>query len=135
MDRIVRFVGATDQKIRIQDIRIEEFDLIWPNRIHVVNKDTAVDFITFKTQIAAIVARNDLISDSFPLCGMVKALIQITVEPKNLAPNLTTDSQIIVPIFYCVEKNKGVIALYHFYYSRTIALRQAPACRVLQHAL
>ena len=75
MDRIVRLVGATDQKIRIQDVRIEEFDLIRSNRIHVVNKDTAVDFVTFKTQIAAIIAKNDLISDSFPLCGLVKTLI------------------------------------------------------------
>ena len=135
MDRIVRHVGATDQKIRIQDVRIEEFDLIWPNRIHVVNKDTAVDFITFKTQIAAIIARNDLISNSFPLHGLVKALIQITIEPKSLISNSTTDSQVIVPVFYGVKKNKGVIALYHFCCSHTTALRQAPACRALQHEL
>ena len=114
-------MGATDQKIRIQDVWIEEFDLIWLNRIHVVNKDTAVDFITFKTQIAAIVARNDLISDSFPLHGLIKALVQITVEPKSLTPNSTTNSQVIVPIFYSVEKNKCVIALYHFYCSHTTA--------------
>lgn len=121
MDRIVRLVGATDQKIRIQDVRIEEFDLIWLNRIHVVNKDTTVDFITFKAQIAAIVARNDLISDSFPLHGLVKTLVQITIESESLAPDSTTDSQVIVPIFYGVEKNKGVIALYHFYCSHTTA--------------
>lgn len=132
---VVRFVGATDQKIRIQDVRIEEFDLIRSNRIHVVNKDTAVDLITFKTQIAAIVARNDLISDPFPLHGLVKTLIQITIKSKSLVSDSATDSQIIVTIFYGVEKNKCVIALYHFYYSHTIALRQAPACRVLQHAL
>lgn len=117
----MRLVGATDQKIRIQDVRIEEFDLIRSNRIHVVNKDTAVDFITFKTQIAAIVARNDLISNSFPLRGLVKALIQITIEPKRLTSNATTDSQVIVPIFDSVKKNKGVIALYHFYCSHTTA--------------
>lgn len=121
MDRIVRLVGATDQKIRIQDVRIEEFDLIRSDRIHVVNKDTAVDFITFKTQIAAIIARNDLISDPFPLHGLVKALVQITIEPKSLITNSTTDSQVIVPIFYGVEKNKCIIALYHFYYSHTTA--------------
>lgn len=121
MDRIVRFVRATDQKIRIQDVRIEEFDLIWLNRIHVVNEDTAVDFVTFKTKIAAIVARYNLISDFFPLCGLVKTLIQITIEPKRLASDSTTDSQIIVPIFDGVKKNKGIIALYHFYCSRTTA--------------
>lgn len=121
MDRIVRFVGATDQKIRVQDVRIKEFDLIWPNRIHVVNKDTTVDFITFKTQIAAIVARNDLISNSFPLHGLVKALIQITIEPKGLVSDSATDSQVIVPVFYRVKKNKGIIALYHFYCSHMTA--------------
>lgn len=135
MNRIVRFVGATNQKIRIQDVRIEEFDLIWLNWIHVVNKDTTVDFVTFKTQIAAIIARNDIISNSFPLHGLVKALIQIPIESKSLITHSATDSQVIVPIFYSVEKNKCVIALYHFYYSHTIALRQAPACRVLQHVL
>lgn len=102
MDRVVRFVGTTDQKIRIQDVRIEEFDLIWTNRIHVVNKDTTVDFITFKTQIAAIVARNDFISNSFPLHGLVKTLIQITIEPKSLVSDAATDSQVIVPVFYRV---------------------------------
>ena len=134
MDRIVRLVGATDQKIRIQDVRIKEFDLIRSYRIHVVNKDTAVDFITFKTQIAAIIARNDLISDSFPLRGLVKTLIQITIESKSLITHSATDSQVIVPIFYGVEKNKCVIALYHFYCSHTTAWRQAPACRALQLA-
>lgn len=92
MDRIVRFVRATDQKIRVQDVRIEEFDLIRSNRVHVVNKDTTVDFISFKTKIAAIVARNDLISDSFPLSGPVKLLIQITIEPENLVSNSAADS-------------------------------------------
>lgn len=133
MNRIVRFVGATDQKIRIQDVWIEECDLIWSNRIHVMNNDTTVDFVTFQTQIAAIIARNDLISDSFPLSGLVKPLIQITIEPESLVSDSATNSQVIVPVFYGIEKNKGVIALYHFYCSRKTALRQAPACRVLQH--
>lgn len=121
MNRIMRFVRATDQKIRVQDVRIEEFDLTRSNRIHVVNEDTTVDFITFKTKIAAIVARNDLISDSFPLSGLVKPLIQITIEPERLISNTTADPQVIVPIFDGVKKNKGVIALYHFYYSHTTA--------------
>ena len=102
MDRIVRFVRTTDQKIRIQDVWIEEFDLIRSNRVHVVNKDTAVDFITFKTQIASIIARNDLISDPFPLHGLVKPLVQITIKPEGLITNSATDSQVIVPIFYGV---------------------------------
>lgn len=117
----MRLVGATDQKIRIQDVRVKEFDLIWANRIHVVNKDTAVDFITLKTQIAAIIARNDLISDLFPLHGLIKTLVQITIESKSLVSDATTDSQVIVPIFDGVKKNKGVIALYHFYCSHTTA--------------
>lgn len=121
MDRIVRFVRATDQKIRVQDIRIEEFDLIRSNRVHVVNEDTTIDFVPFKTKIAAIVARNDLISDSFPLSGLVKPLIQITIEPERLISNAATDSQVIVPIFDGVKKNKGIIALYHFYCSHTTA--------------
>lgn len=121
MDRIVRFVGATDQKIRIQDVRIEEFDLIRTNRVHVVNEDTTIDFVSFKTKITAIIARNDLISDSFPLGGLVKTLIQITIEPESLISNATADSQVIVSIFDGVKKNKGVIALYHFYYSHTTA--------------
>ena len=117
----MRFVRATYQKIRVQDIRIEEFDLIRSNRVHMVNKDTTIDFVSFKTKIAAIVARNDLISDSFPLSGLVKTLIQITIEPESLISNAATDSQVIVPIFDGVKKNKGVIALYHFYYSHTTA--------------
>lgn len=121
MDRIVHFVRATDQKIRIQDVRIEEFDLIRSNRVHVVNENTTINFVSFKTKIAAIVARNDLISDSSPLSGLVKPLVQITIEPECLIPNATTDSQVIVPIFDGVKKNKGVIALYHFYCSHTTA--------------
>lgn len=121
MDRIVRFVRATYQKIRIQDVRIEEFDLIRLNRVHVVNKDTTIDFVPLKTKIAAIIARYDLITDSFPLGGLVKTLIQITIEPESLISNATTDSQVIVPIFDGVKKNKGVIALYHFYCSHTTA--------------
>lgn len=134
MDRIVRLVGATDQKIRIQDVRIKELDLTRSNRVHVVNKDTAVDFITFKTQIAAIVARNDLISDLFPLRGLVKTLVQITIESKSLITHSATDSQVIVSIFYGVEKNKRIIALYHFGYSHTTAWRQELACKALRHA-
>lgn len=121
MDRIVRFVGATYQKIGVQYVRIEEFDLIRSNRVHVVNEDTTIDFVPLKTKIAAIIARYDLISDSFPLGGLVKTLIQITIEPKSLIPNATADSQVIVPIFDGVKKNKGVIALYHFYCSHTTA--------------
>ena len=121
MDRVVHFVGATYQKIRVQYVRIEEFDLIRTNRVHVVNEDTTIDFVSFKAKIAAIIARNDLISDSFPLSGLVKTLIQITIKPESLITNATADSQVIVPIFDGVEENKGVIALYHFYYSHTIA--------------
>lgn len=121
MNRIVRFVGATYQKIRVQDVRIEEFDLVRSNRVHVVDENTTVDFVSFKTQIAAIVARNDPISDSFPLGGLVKTLIQITIEPESLIPHAATDSQVIVPILDGVKKNKGVIALYHFYCSHTTA--------------
>nr|DAL00682.1 MAG TPA: hypothetical protein [Caudoviricetes sp.] len=121
MDRIVHFVRTTDQKIRIQNVRIEEFDLLWTHRVHVVDKDTTIDFVSFKTKIAAIIARNDLISDSFPLSGLIKTLIQITIEPESLISNATADSQVIVPIFDGVKKNKGVIALYHFYYSHTTA--------------
>lgn len=121
MDRVVRFVGATYQKIRVQYVRIKEFDLVRSNRVHVVNENTAIDFVSFKTKIAAVIARNDLISDSFPLSGLVKTLIQITIEPESLISNATTDSQVIVPIFDGVKKNKGVIALYHFYCSHTTA--------------
>lgn len=121
MDRIVRFVGATYQKIGIQYVRIKEFDLIRSNRVHVVNEDTTIDFVPLKTKIAAIVARYYLISNSFPLSRLVKTLIQITIEPKRLVSNAATDSQVIVPIFDGVKKNKGVIALYHFYYSHTTA--------------
>lgn len=121
MYRIVRLVRATDQKIRIQDVRIKELDLTRSNRVHVVNKDTAVDFITFKTQIAAIIARNDLISDPFPLHGLVKTLVQITIESKSLITHSAADSQVIVTIFYGIEKTKRIIALYHFYYSHTTA--------------
>lgn len=121
MDRVVRLVRATDQKIRVQDVRIEEFDLLWTHRVHVVDKDTTIDFVSFKTKIAAIIARNDLISDSFPLSGLIKTLIQITIEPESLISNTTTDSQVIVPIFNGVKKNKCVIALYHFYCSHTTA--------------
>lgn len=121
MDRIVRFVGATYQKIRVQYVRIEEFDLIRLNRVHVVNKNTTVDFVSFKTKITPIIARNDLVSNSFPLSGLVKTLIQITIEPESLISDAATDSQIIVPIFDGVKKNKCVIALYHFYCSHTTA--------------
>lgn len=134
MDRIVRFVGATYQKIGIQYIRIKEFDLIRSNRVHVMDEDATIDFISLKTKIAAIVARYDLISDSFPLSGLVKTLIQITIEPKSLISDAATDSQVIVPIFDGVQKNKGVIALYHFYCSHTTAWRQVLACTTLQHA-
>lgn len=121
MNRVVRFVGATYQKIGIQYVRIKEFDLIRSNRVHVVNKDTTIDFVSLKTKIAAIVARYYLISDSFPLGGLVKTLIQITIEPEGLISNPTADSQVIEPIFDGVKKNKGVIALYHFYCSHTTA--------------
>lgn len=121
MDRIVRFVRTTDQKIRVQYVRIKEFDLIRSNRVHVVNEDTTIDFVSFKTKIAAFISRNDLISDSFPLSGLVKTLVQITIEPERLISNAAADSQVIVPIFDGVKKNKGVIALYHFYYSHTTA--------------
>lgn len=86
-----------------------------------VNENTTIDFVSFKTKIAAIIARNDLISDSFPLSGLVKTLIQITIEPERLISNAATDSQVIVSIFDSVKKNKGVIALYHFYCSHTTA--------------
>lgn len=121
MDRIVRFVGATYQKIGVQYVRIKEFDLIRSNRVHVVNKDTTIDFVPLKTKIAAVVARNYLISDSFPLNGLVKTLIQITIEPESLIANAAADSQVIVPIFDGVKENKGVIALYHFYCSHMTA--------------
>ena len=121
MDRVVRFVRATYQKIRVQYIRIKEFDLIRSNRVHVVNENTTINFVSLKTKITTIIARNDLISDSFPLGGLVKPLIQITIEPKGLVSDATTDSQVIVPIFDGVKKNKGVIALYHFYCSHTTA--------------
>lgn len=121
MDRIVRLVRATYQKFGVQYIRIKEFDLIRSNRIHVVNEDTTIDFVPLKTKIAAIVARNDLISYSFPLSRLIKTLIQITIEPKSLISNATADSQITIPIFDGVKKNEGVIALYHFYCSHTTA--------------
>ena len=121
MDRIVRFVRATYQKIGVQYVRIKEFDLIRSNRVHVMNEDTTIDFVPLKTKIAAIIARYDFISNSFPLSGLVKTLIQITIEPERLISNATADSQVIVPIFDGVKKNKGVIALYHFYCSHTTA--------------
>lgn len=121
MDRIVRLVRATYQKIGVQYVLIEEFDLIRSNRIHVVDEDTTIDFVPFKTKIAAVIARYDLISDYFPLSGLVKTLIQITIKPESLISNATTDSQVIVPIFDGVKKNKCVIALYHFYCSHTTA--------------
>lgn len=117
----MHFVRATYQKIGIQHVRIEEFNLLRSNRVHVVNEDTTIDFVPLKTKIAAIVARYDLISDSFPLSRLVKTLIQITIEPESLISNTTADSQVIVPIFDGVKKNKGVIALYHFYCSHTTA--------------
>lgn len=92
MDRVVRFVGATYKKIGVQYVRIKEFDLVRSNRVHVVNKYTSIDFVSFKTKIAAIIARNDLISDSFPLGGLVKTLIQITIEPERLISDATADS-------------------------------------------
>lgn len=86
-----------------------------------MNEDTTINFVSFKAKITAIIARNDLISDSFPLSGLVKTLIQIPIEPESLISNAAADSQVIVPIFDGVKKNKGVIALYHFYYSRMTA--------------
>lgn len=103
MDRIVCIMRSRNQKFRIQQEIAFLLDILKRYWIHVVNEDSPVNLITFDTEIAAIVSENYFVSNVLPLLGSVEYLIKISIEPKGILSNRSTQSQISVALLEGIE--------------------------------
>jgi hypothetical protein len=91
---VVRAMGGSDEKIRIQK-RILTSDYVVDNDwIHVMYQESVVDLIPFYTQIAAVITHDDVISKLFPLSRSVETLIQPTIEAECGHSDLSTNGKI-----------------------------------------
>jgi hypothetical protein len=58
-----------------------------------------VDFVPFNTQIAAVIAYNNVVSSLLPVARRVERLVNVPIEAEGGMTHLTTNSQVVVSIF------------------------------------
>lgn len=71
------------QILRVEYGLIRFFHLLPCKRIHVMNDDLVVNIPAFNSEITAIVANDDLISEQPPSLGIVKSLVQKSFKSKR----------------------------------------------------
>jgi len=94
VDSVVGFVGNADEILWVQQNIGLAFYVLCRDWIKVMNQDSAIDFMAFHSEIAAVVSDNDLIPNFFPFTGAVKDLIQISVKSKGLLSDDTVKPEV-----------------------------------------
>jgi hypothetical protein len=96
---IVGAMSHQNQELWVHDVLITVFDGFGSHRIHVVHDGSVVNFVTEDSQIAAVIASNDLVSDQFPLARAVELLVDPSVEAESSFTNVPIEAEISEPIF------------------------------------
>jgi hypothetical protein len=90
-------MGGTNQIFWIDEIIGIISDVFYSNWIHVVDVDSPMNLITFKTEITTEITSDDEVTNRSPFIGMVELLIQIPVKPKCLFTDLPIKLEILIP--------------------------------------
>lgn len=99
VNSVVGSVCDGDQVVGIEEAVIAIFELLEGDRIQVMNVETLMDLIAINTQIACVVANDDLVTSLTPLSRRVEALIHPTGVTERRSTYLTFEREIVKPLF------------------------------------
>lgn len=83
MDGVVGSRRDANEVFWVQNILVEIGKVVVRNRVHVVNQDSVVNTMPRNTQIATVIADNNVIPDPFPFPACVKRLIKRAIMTKR----------------------------------------------------
>lgn len=106
MDCVVSVVGYTDKELRIHQVVGCQPDVIYGDRIHMMDYDLAVYLITIHAEIQSIVSHNHKISYALPFGRPVELLIEISLEAERFFPNFAAKLEVLESLFECVEEDE-----------------------------
>lgn len=78
-----------DEVFRIKEQVTSITDVLWGNRIHVMDDDSAKYLPTLNAEVAAFISCDDRISDMPPLRRAIEKLIHVAVKSKSLFADFT----------------------------------------------
>ena len=76
-------VGGANQVFWVDEIISIISDVFYGNWIHVVDIDSPMNLVAFKTEIATEITSDDEVTNRSPFVGMVELLIQIPIKPNK----------------------------------------------------
>jgi len=101
MNSVMSIERDTDQKLWIQNFRIELLEIIRCHRIHVMYINTITNLESLNAEIAPLVSNNDMITNVSPLGRSIKVLIQIPIIAESRLPNDPGQIQIVESFVMC----------------------------------
>jgi hypothetical protein len=91
---IVRPMSGSDEIVWVDQRVCARYDVIHVDRIHVVDKDPAVDLESFDAKVAPVVADDHLVSQVLPLSRLVESLVDVAIETECSGPDLPRQREI-----------------------------------------
>lgn len=95
-----------DQILRIQKQIASLQDILFGDRVHVVNQNfwpniltilpKSIDLMPFHSKITSAIPYNHAVSQLFPLFALVKYLVQVTVKPKCVRSDFTIEPKVLI---------------------------------------
>jgi hypothetical protein len=106
MYSIVRPCNCSDQILRIQKQIASLQDILFGDRVHVVDQDfwpniftilpKSIDLMSFHSKVTSAIPYNHAVSQLFPLFALVKYLVQVTVKPKCVRSDFTIEPKVLI---------------------------------------
>lgn len=97
VDRLVCIIGSAHQKIREHGEIPARNELLYGQRVDVMNINPSVDRSVCTRKIASEIPGNDLRPNMFPFRRGIEALVQISLGAERLTSDLRAKTQVIEP--------------------------------------
>jgi hypothetical protein len=90
VNRIVRIVRGADQKLEIERVSSSMSDVLFSERIHVMDDQLVVNIVTIHAEIARLISKDCFLAKLAPFTRRVELLVDPTIESERLGGNISS---------------------------------------------
>lgn len=99
----MRHARNADKVLRIEKARSSLKNIVYRDRIYVVNVDSALNTVAIKAHVASIVSDDYVSSSSAPFWRRIKVLIEKTAVTKRVFSDFSVELKVIKAFFERLE--------------------------------
>src|SRR5690606_11157026 len=101
MDGVMCSVRSGYKKLRIENISISMFDLLRSHRVHVMDDNLIMDFITRQREVFSLVSSYNVITNISPLPRGIETLIHVSIMTERFKTYYASKFKIVESFFEC----------------------------------